>query len=160
MSALASLAHGHAAAPPFNGLFYATCATVIPVLFLAIAVQGHAYENLINTFTNAYSRAATPGPWHHTLRPAFTALIAAITTFYFLYSAIAEILAIYALYQQQAESSTLYFILAAIIFMVIITAADPAIALYRAVKETITNLDRWPAELPEPSPEPDETDPD
>jgi integrase len=32
-----ALAHRHAA-PAFNGLFYATVATVIPVLFLAIAV--------------------------------------------------------------------------------------------------------------------------
>jgi len=35
----------HAAA--FNGLFYATIATVIPVLFVAIAVQGGAYTDII-----------------------------------------------------------------------------------------------------------------
>ena len=36
-----ALALAHTAKPqPFNGLFYATCATVIPVLFLAIALQG------------------------------------------------------------------------------------------------------------------------
>jgi hypothetical protein len=45
MSSLGFLAHtAHAAAPVFNGLFYATIATVIPVLYIALAVQGNAYE--------------------------------------------------------------------------------------------------------------------
>jgi hypothetical protein len=48
MSSLASLALGaRAAAPAFNGLFYATAATIIPVLFLAIAVQGPLYGDLL-----------------------------------------------------------------------------------------------------------------
>jgi hypothetical protein len=48
MSSLASLAHtAHTAAPAFNGLFYATAATVIPVLFLALAVQGRGYKHLL-----------------------------------------------------------------------------------------------------------------
>jgi hypothetical protein len=33
--------------PAFNGLFYATAATIIPVLFLAIAVQGPLYGDLL-----------------------------------------------------------------------------------------------------------------
>ena len=41
------LAHGHHAAPAFNALFYATIATIIPVLFLAAAVQGRAYQDLL-----------------------------------------------------------------------------------------------------------------
>jgi hypothetical protein len=48
MSSLASLAHeAHTVAPAFNGLFYATAATIIPVLFLAIAVQGPLYGDLL-----------------------------------------------------------------------------------------------------------------
>lgn len=42
-----ALAHSNAA-PPFNGLFYATVATVIPVLFLAIALQGGTYRQLMD----------------------------------------------------------------------------------------------------------------
>src|SRR5580704_3737719 len=50
MSSLASLAHeARTAAPEFNGLFYATAATIIPVLFLAIAVQGPLYGDLLKT---------------------------------------------------------------------------------------------------------------
>lgn len=57
MSSLASLAHGaRAAAPAFNGLFYATAATIIPVLFLAIAVQGPLYGDLLKAFEAALRR--------------------------------------------------------------------------------------------------------
>jgi hypothetical protein len=43
-----ALAHSHAAAP-FNANFYIAAATVIPVLFVAIAVQGTLYEALLKT---------------------------------------------------------------------------------------------------------------
>jgi len=43
MTSLAALAQNAGAAPPaFNGLFYATVATIIPVLFLALAVGAAA----------------------------------------------------------------------------------------------------------------------
>jgi hypothetical protein len=57
MSSLAFLAHeARAAAPAFNGLFYATAATIIPVLFLAIAVQGPLYGDLLKAFDAALRR--------------------------------------------------------------------------------------------------------
>ena len=45
-----------AKAQPFNGLFYATVATVIPVLYLAIAVQGRLYDNLLQSASRAFAR--------------------------------------------------------------------------------------------------------
>jgi hypothetical protein len=42
-----ALAQSHAA-PAFNGLFYATVATIIPVLFVALAA-GRPYEGLLRT---------------------------------------------------------------------------------------------------------------
>jgi hypothetical protein len=57
MSSLASLAHeARTASPAFNGLFYATAATIIPVLFLAIAVQGPLYGDLLKAFDAALRR--------------------------------------------------------------------------------------------------------
>src|SRR5262249_44735457 len=47
LATLATLAHAAPAAQPFNATFYATVATVIPVLFLALAVQGRLYEDLL-----------------------------------------------------------------------------------------------------------------
>lgn len=35
---------------------------MIPVLFLALAVQGRTYENLVKTFRDAHQRWITPGP--------------------------------------------------------------------------------------------------
>jgi hypothetical protein len=73
MSSLATLAH--AAAPPapaFNGLFYATAATIIPVLFLAIAVQGPLYGDLLKASDAALRRfrehKADPSPPRLVLR--------------------------------------------------------------------------------------------
>jgi hypothetical protein len=73
MSSLASLAHGaRAAAPAFNGLFYATAATIIPVLFLAIAVQGPLYGDLLKASDAALRRfrehKADPSPPRLVLR--------------------------------------------------------------------------------------------
>ncbi len=53
------LAHGHHAAPAFNALFYATIATIIPVLFLAAAVQGRAYQDLLAAAFPARERRFT-----------------------------------------------------------------------------------------------------
>jgi hypothetical protein len=61
----AALAHAPAAVP-FNANFYITAATVIPVLFLAIAVQGRTYENLLKAFSDAFRRWMTPGQWLRT----------------------------------------------------------------------------------------------
>jgi hypothetical protein len=46
---LEALSHA-TTAPAFNGLFYATAAAVLPVLFLAIAVQGCIHEDLLKPF--------------------------------------------------------------------------------------------------------------
>ena len=54
--ALAARQVAHAA-PAFNADFYTVAATVIPVLFLAIAVQGHIYDDLITAAKNAASQA-------------------------------------------------------------------------------------------------------
>src|ERR1019366_1042645 len=58
MTSLALLAHeGSRAWSAFNGLFCATVATVIPVLFLAIAVQ-----NLLAGAVDAFARATKMAP--------------------------------------------------------------------------------------------------
>jgi hypothetical protein len=57
MSNLMALAHaGDATAPQFNAIFYATVATIIPVLFVAAALQADMYAKLIETSRAAYGR--------------------------------------------------------------------------------------------------------
>jgi hypothetical protein len=48
---------------PFNTAFYATIATVIPVLFLAIAVQGRLYEEIIKAGVRAVEWRITAKNW-------------------------------------------------------------------------------------------------
>jgi heme A synthase len=54
-----ALAHSHLA-PAFDaGLFFATMATIIPVLFLAIAVQGTLYQGLMKAAGRAAEKTQT-----------------------------------------------------------------------------------------------------
>ena len=141
---LASLAHGVTTpAPAFNATFYSTVATVIPVLFLAIAVQGRAYEDLLKAFTGAYRRWMTPGQWLRTLPAGVKAGIASLAALAMLFGALSEVTAVYALYQQQARSSTAQFVLFAVTFMVIMTAAGPALAYGRAVLTPLARDNKW-----------------
>jgi hypothetical protein len=139
---LAALAHAPTAAP-FNANFYITAATVIPVLFLAIAVQGRTYENLLKAFSDAFRRWMTPGQWLRTLPAGALGVLTAATAFAMLYSAVAEILAIYALYQQQARTSTAHSVLLAVMFMVIMSAAGPALVFGRVVVVPIARGMKW-----------------
>lgn len=62
-----ALAHSHAT-PAFNGLYFATAATVIPVLFLVIAVQGRLYEDLMKTAVTALNPMKPQGMFRVGLR--------------------------------------------------------------------------------------------
>lgn len=48
MTSLTALEHTAHPTPAFNGLFYATAPTIIPVFFLAIAVQGHGFQQMLH----------------------------------------------------------------------------------------------------------------
>ena len=62
------LATAHHVSPAFNADFYMTAATVIPVLFLAIAVQGTTYENLLGYSTRTAARLVST-LWRFVLSP-------------------------------------------------------------------------------------------
>jgi hypothetical protein len=143
MVSIALLEHTATAPPPFNGLFYATAATIIPVLFLAIAVQGRTYENLIKTFSDAFRDWTTPSRWIPRLPAGAIAFTASMAGLMLLYSAGSEIAAIYALYHQQATRSTAQFILIAATFMIIMTAAGPTLTYWRAVILPMARGSKW-----------------
>jgi hypothetical protein len=134
MTSLALAAHdGTTAAPAFNGLFYATCATVMPVLFLAIAVQGTAYQSALKTLDAVMRLPAFQsgsGIRSPIASTALVALTAMITIFLGIMGIIAyaEIQAIYALYQGHASGITALEVLQATIFLILATAASPVAA--------------------------------
>jgi len=70
LASMQSIALARAAAPPFNGLFYATMATVIPVLFVAAAVQGRTYQEMLKESSRRYAVSIWQGNDPITLRKA------------------------------------------------------------------------------------------
>jgi uncharacterized membrane protein len=57
-----ALPHGHGT-PAFNGLFYATAATIIPVLFLALVLQGAAWRQLLQRAAELARAARAAGDY-------------------------------------------------------------------------------------------------
>ena len=133
MSSLALLAHAAAPPPPaFNGLFYATAATVIPVLFLAIAVQGRTYENLVNAGTAADRRLSEATTWRRrTIAYVSGSVLFVIAGLILVWGVLSEIIAVAALHQQQASGAAGFIVLIGTIFMVIAAAGPPALVFAR-----------------------------
>jgi hypothetical protein len=111
MTSLALLAHpADHAAPAFNGLFDATAATVIPVLFLAVAVQGDLLQRLVRLADSAAARVIKAPVRAMTVSYLCGVAAVAMT----LYSAAGEIQAILSLYWQRTvgeQSTVLYAVL-------------------------------------------------
>jgi hypothetical protein len=115
----------------FNHDFYTTSATVIPVLYLALSVQGTLVGNLLTHLESAIHTMRTTVP--DTL-PKQWALIIAQYTALIVYSAASlivvgaaggEILAIIALDHRSDNTMLRNLVLAAVIGLVVILAADP-----------------------------------
>ena len=126
MNGFIALAH---TPPHFHDTFYATAATVIPVLFLAIAVQPGLYGDLLGAARRASLRAdrgvrtiKVPGmglayiTWGATWGLALIILVVGIY---------GELAAIYALYVWHLES----LVFLSIAILVVVAAIAPAWAL-------------------------------
>jgi hypothetical protein len=125
----------HAApAPAFNGLFYTTAATIIPVLFLALAVQGNAYANLLKAFSDVSAHPGHTWPWYRKSAAIIASGVLLPTAYLIVvFGAYSEVVAVYALYQQQADPVAESGVLIGTVFMVIATVAGPAFAFLRAL---------------------------
>jgi hypothetical protein len=140
MTTLAPLAHA-ATAPAFNGLFYATAATIIPVFFLALAVQGRMYADLLQT-ARALARARRHPVFTRTADGRlprssrlemgtvnglawFAALLIPISGFF------GEQGAIIALYRGSDNSSTRIIVLVSTLFLLVAVAMGPVVTFIR-----------------------------
>jgi hypothetical protein len=117
---LITLARDAPAGPPFNANFYIVTATVIPVLYLAIAVQGRGVEDLIKLSIRASLRTVSdPRPRESGLRQqaanSLAGIPAVIALLILLAGAGAEVLAIVALYQQHASGGTGAYVLTGVL---------------------------------------------
>jgi hypothetical protein len=144
MTSLTLPAHA-TAAPAFNALFYATMATVIPVLFLALAVQGRMYEDMVRAYSAA-ARRLTPLHLHASFRQLTQHLTAVFVRYVLalamsgilVFGTLGEVFAADALYRQQAVAGP--FVLFGVIFMAIVTAAGPALAYLRLLPDDFRQL--------------------
>ena len=103
MSNLAALVHaGDAKAPQFNSIFYATVATIIPVLFVAAALQADVYAKLIDTSRAAQRRYLATNVLREQLRTSMLYFVTAFVPGIILaYGVIGEIQALLNLYLQR-----------------------------------------------------------
>jgi hypothetical protein len=130
-------AAAHAAAQPFNADFYATVATLIPILFLAIAVQSTIYEDLMKTVTRSLNRLAAEDPQdtRAVVRQQVSQVPAAlgIVAIWFVpvIGIVGEIMALLSLYWKRPVGGTIVGTLGLAIILTAITGALPAARLMR-----------------------------
>jgi hypothetical protein len=131
-------------AKTFQPDFYVTCATVIPVLFLAVAVQGTSYQDLLDTLVKA-ARAPRDAP---PLRKLWAYTAAALT------GAVGYLVVVLGLGGEAAALVTLYLgheagqrgiVLLATLTLVAAAAAGPVVRTGRAA---MMSMARAPADLP------------
>jgi hypothetical protein len=105
--------------------FYVTCATVIPVLFLAAAIQGNAYTNVLGAAMKAAE--TEPGATRGTKAYAFarSRLLRLIGYWIWCAGAIGEFLALLALYQGHEDSGSRLMVFLSTILLVVAVAAGP-----------------------------------
>lgn len=136
MSSYVTLALAAApAAPAFNSNFYITAATVIPVLFVALAIQENSgYKKLLQVFGALDRLTRSPHPWCQRFTATIAGAVLIIVAYAILvFGVVIEAAAVYALYQQQVSSSTAAAVLVGTIFMVIATATGPALGFGRVL---------------------------
>jgi hypothetical protein len=121
----------------FPSDFYVTCATVIPVLFLAVAVQGRAYEAMLRVVAENSRRS--PGSWGGLLRDTATSMFFIwFAWLIVLAGAFGEFYALLALYREsefhlfRLESRATVF--AATLILVVAVAAGPLLAYLNSAR--------------------------
>jgi hypothetical protein len=128
--------------PAFNETFYSVAATIIPVLFLALAVQGPFLDELLSLADRPRARSSRPAralastyaadaPWR-------------VGVFVVIFSTVGEILAIVALYQQHATETGGSITLTGVILLVVLTAFKPTLAVFAHSKAPARDADSDP----------------
>lgn len=132
----------------FNGRLDSTVAVIIPVLFLALGVQRHLYQDLLKAYYNAardLRQRARPGT--RMVPPLLITVAAgAVTTFILVYGTVGEVDAILALSDRHPVGSATPVVAA--VGLAIAVAAGPASALLRAYLSAMRLLSPAPLRRP------------
>ena len=128
--------------PAFNETFYSVAATIIPVLFLALAVQGPFLDELVSL---ADRQSARPSPRRRGPLSTYAADAPwRIAAWVLIYSTIGEILAIFALYQQHATELGSSITFTGVTLLVVVTALKPAAVVFGFRKVPARDADSDP----------------
>lgn len=123
----------------FEPDFYVVCATVIPVLFLAVAVQGNAYKSLLDNSLKARITKVDDS-WVHKLKARLRGwMLRQLGYYIWCAGALGETLALWVLYKDQEQGSDRQIVLWATIFLVFAVAMGPL----NAYIEVRRKADRW-----------------
>ncbi len=143
MTGLAALAHSAPSAQPFDATYYATIPTVIPVLYLAYALQGPAFETLLRSALSAgrdqiagqslwqpRGRAAT---WVAARLPPALLPRALLTAAFLILTAGAtgEASALWVLYKGHDDPSTRLFVFIATMILLLAVITPPLLSYFR-----------------------------
>ncbi len=90
----------------FNANFFIVIATVIPVLYLALTLQGPTYERMMARWRSAVREGHRDRSFRSEARTVTAAFLAIVGTAVILYSVLAEYLSLRALYSQTASVAT------------------------------------------------------
>jgi len=135
--------HSGFVAKNFNADFYVTCATVIPVLFLAVAVQGRAYESVLRAARMA-AQARHGKRWTRQLGPVGIAVSLRLIAYAVVFAGgYGEFLALWALYLRSELRGMRASVLAATVALVVVVSAGPALA-YLGMGDTLEKLEHLP----------------
>jgi ADP-ribose pyrophosphatase YjhB (NUDIX family) len=149
MTILVLLADNSDAAAAFNSTFYVASVTIIPVLYLAVAVQGPLYGNLMQASFRAflnyvsgislrknkllYDREET------LLRIGIGIFTGWVATAILFFGIVCEILGLLSLYRQRAVGGS-WLVLAAVIFMTIVVVGGPISAMAKPAFDVVPLL--------------------
>jgi hypothetical protein len=140
MSNLASPMHGETTLTPALIAFYATVATVIPVLFIAVVVQGTTYMDVVRA-ARALGQWRAPRTGSHVGRVlgivaeySAAAVVQVLAVIIFLVLAaggLGEFYAIYILYQGHDDISVRRTALFSVVFLIILVIVGPIVTFVR-----------------------------
>ncbi len=152
LAAMIAVIPPHATAT-FNSEFYVVAATIIPLLFVALAVEGRFIQDLLSAFERAGKAWVAVGRWQeflaeltqrrHTERTAriilglTAAAVGVLAVGIAICATASEILAILGLYHQAAAPWMGTFVLSGTILLTVVVGAGPAIAIVRFVGTAI-----------------------
>jgi hypothetical protein len=124
----------------FNADFYVTTATVIPVLYLSLTLQGTTFERIMSYWRSSNKKAP------FTFRGQLPIYAIAIGSIAFgsivLFSVYGEYLALRALYSQESSPRTDQTVYVSVIALLIITAIGPFIRFTTAYFGTLADDNR------------------